>query len=487
MADEQETVVETLTSDDPIVAKIARIVGAENVSDTELERIVYSGDPSSLPQFHYRWKYKYLVDYVVRVKSIDQVQAIVKIAGDENIPIIPRGGASSCLGSSSPTRGGISLDTKPMNQVIEINSSEMYVRVEAGVTFNQLERELFKHGVTLGIRPTSARSAVIGGWIGCGGEAGIGTPLHGSLVSNILELKVVKPNGESVNVTGDDIGLFCGSYGILGVICEAKLRVVKYPSGHTTFSYAFDLLEHTCNAMRHLSMLEPQPVYLKIADKQFQSYSNPLEKGNYVLTATYQNEPDPCPTDKIEAIMADNGGEYLGADYSLKDWYLVEDCEFNPKEHCQTLMFQEMLVQVDKLYDLLKSYESYKKSHKTPAIWFAMLGHDGWIRAELMAMLDPEKYLKFIGSKGILHKMVGKSVKLGGGPYTIGLQNSVYMKRAFPNRQEKMIVAKDKWDPGGIMNPDRVTSCLTSYLRMNVLFQLAAGIRRLSKIIDRGE
>ncbi|MHA2261529.1 MAG: FAD-binding oxidoreductase [Candidatus Thorarchaeota archaeon] len=487
MAEEQQTIVEQVKSPDPVVGRLAKVVGADNVSDTELERIVYSGDPSSLPQFHYRWKYKYLVDYVVRVKTTEEVQAVLRIANVEKIPVIPRGGGSSCLGSSSPTRGGISLDTKPMNRVIEVNASEMYVRVEAGVTFTQLEKELFKHGVTLGIRPTSARSAVIGGWIGCGGSAGIGTPLHGPLVSNLLELVVVKSNGESVTVTGDDIGLFCGSYGILGVICEAKLRIVKSPSGHTTFSYAFDLLEHTCNAMRHLAKLDPQPVYLKIADKQFQSYSNPLEKGNYVLTATYQNDPDPCPTEKIESIMADNGGEYLGGDYSIKDWYLVEDCEFNPKEHCQTLMFQEMNVEVDRLYDLLKSYESYKKSHKIPAIWFAMLGNEGWIRVELMAMLDPEQYLKFIGSKGILHKMMNKSIRVGGGPYTIGLQNSLYMKRAYQERKDQMISAKELWDPDNIMNPDRVTSCLTSYARMNVLFQLASGIRRLAKVFDRGE
>jgi hypothetical protein len=78
-----------------------------------------------------------------------------------------------------------------------------------------------------------------------------------------------------------------------------------------------------------------------------------------------------------------------------------------------------------------------------------------------------------------------KAIKLGGEPYTIGLQNSIYMSRACPERMIQMREAKEKWDPVGIMNPDRVTSCLTSYRRIDVLFLLAIAFRWFSKYIDR--
>jgi FAD/FMN-containing dehydrogenase len=118
-----------------------------------------------------------------------------------------------------------------------------------------------------------------------------------------------------------------------------------------------------------------------------------------------------------------------------------------------------------------------------PGIWYGMLGTSTHMRVELFAMIDPDHYLKFIASKGVLHKMVKKSIQLGGGPYTIGLQNSIYMSRTHPDILEKIKAKKEEWDPQNLMNPDRITSCLTSYRRIDVLFQLATKFRWLSKFI----
>ncbi|MFX0106983.1 MAG: FAD-binding oxidoreductase [Candidatus Hodarchaeota archaeon] len=482
----EETVeVEAPKHKDLVLNELIAVVGEGNASDMELERVVYSGDPSALPQFHYRWKYKYLADYVVRVTKVEQIQAILRIARSHKLPVIPRGGASSCLGSSSPTRGGITLDLKRLDKVIEINIDESFVRLEPGVPFERLEEELVKQGLTIGIYPSSAKSAVIGGWIGCGGSAGIGTPLFGTLAENILEISVVKSDGEVLKYSGEDISLFNGSYGILGIINEVKMRVHPAPTGYRTFSFGFDQLEHLCFAMKKISELDYKPTYLKLADKDFQSYSNPLEIGKYVLSVTYAQNGGSIPEEDINRITSDSGGKVLDELYAMREWVLRYDCEFNPKEHCETLMFQELWVGIDKVYDILKTYESYKKSHKVPAIWFGMLGSPAMMRVELMAMLNPDQYLKFIASKAILHKMIKKSIKVGGGPYTIGLQNSIYMKRAFPERLQEMKAAKEALDPMNIMNPDRVTSCLTSYGRMNILFLLAAAFRRLSKFVGR--
>jgi FAD/FMN-containing dehydrogenase len=483
MTTEQEIKPETPTSDDIVLHQLVELLGSENASDTELERLVYSGDPSSLPQYHYRWKYHYLAEYVARVKTVDDVQGVLKIASDNKKTVNIRGGASSCMGSSSPTRGGITIDMKPMSQILEVNSAEEFVRVEPGVTFEQLTHELSKKDVMLGIYPSSALSAVIGGWIGCGGGAGIGTPKYGSLIENILELKVVRANGEVSTVTGDEIGLHVGAYGILGVIVEAKLKIRKKTSEYTTFSYGFDNLKDVCESMQKIAELEPKPVYLKIADRYFQTYSNTLRKGMFLLTITYDDEIDSNFQDVLGGIISVSAGEYLGEEFSSHEWDLRYDCEFNPKEHCESLMFQEIWTTLENVHEILEKYEEYRKSHKVPAIWFGMLGTSNWMRLELYGMLDPDQYLKFIGSKGILHKMVKKSIALGGGPYTIGLQNSIYMKRAYPERLTQLVAAKEEWDPHNTLNPDRVVSCLTSYLRINILFAMAAGFRRLASLI----
>ncbi|MDF1538915.1 MAG: FAD-binding oxidoreductase, partial [Candidatus Thorarchaeota archaeon] len=407
------------------------------------------------------------------------------IAVSHRIAVVPRGGASSCLGSSSPSRGGMSLDLKKMNKILEIDTENGTVRVEPGVTFMSLDEELEKHGMELGIYPSSAKSAVIGGWIGCGGKAGIGTPMHGTLAENLVELKVVHSNGTLTTISGSDLELYDGSYGILGVIVEATLKMRPKPETVKTLSYGFAYLEHVCNAMLGITKSLHKPIYLKIADAPFQGYSNPLHKGKYVLSVTYAGDTAPAAEIEIGTVISESGGAYLGDDYSAKEWALRYDCEFNPKEHCDTLMFQEVWVDTEHAYDILKAFEKYKKTHKAPLIWFGMLGTNGKIRLELVALLNPDQYLEFISSKGILHKMVKRAIKRNGGPYTIGLQNSIYMKRAYPERLESMKSIKASVDPSNIMNPDRVTSCLTSYGRINVLFVLAAAFRRLGKFVAR--
>ncbi|TFG95094.1 FAD-binding oxidoreductase [Candidatus Thorarchaeota archaeon] len=466
-----------------VLEKLKGVVGEAKVSDSELERIIYSGDPSSLPQFHYRWKGKYLADYAVRVANVNEIEGILKIAREYNIPVIPRGGASSCMCSSSPTRGGITLDIKPMNKILEINKDDMSVRVEPGVTFEALENDLEKHDLTLGIYPSSAKSAVIGGWIGCGGRGGIGTAFYGGLKEHIISLSVIGGDGSIEVLEGEDINLFLNSYGILGVIFEIKLKIHEKVREYKSFSYGFRTIDGLCNTLVEISTLETKPVYLKIADSELQKYSNPLETGKYVLSVTYIDVPSAIPAEELKSITGKHNGVYINDEFSKKEWDLRYDCEFNPKEHIETLMFQEFWIPIEKVFEMLSAYEKYRRSHKIPALWFGMLGTQNEMRLELMVMIDAAQYLKFISSKGILHKMMKKAIKIGGAPYTIGLQNSIYMSRAYPERMKEMQEAKEKWDPSGIMNPDRVTSCLTSFRRIDFLFLLATAFRRLSKYI----
>ncbi|MFW9786573.1 MAG: FAD-binding oxidoreductase [Candidatus Thorarchaeota archaeon] len=480
-----ETEPTTASTTTSLFDQLKEIVGENRVSDSELERVVYSGDPSALPQYHYRWKGKYLADYVVRVETGEEIQQVLRIAHQNSMPVIPRGGASSCMGSSSPSRGGISLDIKPMNKILEIDKSAMTVRVEPGVTFERLENELEKENLTLGIYPSSAKSAVLGGWIACGGRGGVGTPYFGSLKDHTVSLSVIGGDFSVHQVEGSEIDLFLHSYGILGIITEITLRVHERPDGYKTFSYGFTDLENLCNAMKEIASLEKRPIYLKIADEELQKYSNPLENGNYVLSTTYIDSAETIPADELNSITSNYSGVFLGNEYSEKEWELRYDAEFNPKEHTETLMFQELWMSIDKVQEMLEAYDAYRKSHKISALWFGMLGTPDGMRLELMTMINADHYLKFIASKAILHKMMKKAIAIGGVPYTIGLQNSIYMSRAYPERLEQMKLAKERWDPAGLMNPDRVTTCLTSFRRIDVLFALAAAFRRLSRYVGK--
>ena len=112
------------------------IVGEENVSNREEELYVYSREPGALTSSR--------PSYVAMPKSVEEVQKIIKLANEEKIPIVPMGGGLSLSGLALPIRGGIVLDMKRMNKLIEVNVNEkgMYALIEAGVTQGQMRSYL---------------------------------------------------------------------------------------------------------------------------------------------------------------------------------------------------------------------------------------------------------------------------------------------------------------------------------------------------------
>jgi len=103
---------------------IKELTEVQWISDLMAERLSASGDTTGIPYYHYRWKKKWLADYVAWPKTSGQVSKVMRFATEKKIPIVPRGGGTCYYGSASPTRGGIVIDTKIMEEIIEINRED---------------------------------------------------------------------------------------------------------------------------------------------------------------------------------------------------------------------------------------------------------------------------------------------------------------------------------------------------------------------------
>jgi len=119
-----------VTGMDRILKALAEIVGEEHVSDREEELYIYSRDPGLMEP--------HKPDYVVMPKTTEEVQEIVQLANKEKIPIVPVGGSLSLSGLVIPHRGGIVLDLKRMDRVLEVNEKSRYVVVEGGIPVSTL-------------------------------------------------------------------------------------------------------------------------------------------------------------------------------------------------------------------------------------------------------------------------------------------------------------------------------------------------------------
>jgi hypothetical protein len=134
--------------------ELAKIVGKENVSDAKDVLLQYSSDYSLVPPG--------VPDFAVCPTTSEQISAILKLANEQNVPVVPVSSQIHFNGGAIPKQGGIMLDMSKMNQILEIDQDLKKVRIEAGVTWGQLTSELSKCGmrVIMPLLPHANRSVL---------------------------------------------------------------------------------------------------------------------------------------------------------------------------------------------------------------------------------------------------------------------------------------------------------------------------------------
>ena len=267
-----------MVGENQIYNSLAKIVGREFASSCQEELYIYSRDPgTSKPR---------KVDYVVMPKTVEEIQKIVILANEEKIPITPMGGGFTLNGLTIPIHGGIVLDMKRMDKIIEVNETSRYILIEAGVSQGALLSYLkknhpdFEHSL-----PEAPPMATVVGNLLIRG--------HGTLAvygdnSNMLNgMEVVLPTGEICKIGScsaspywfskgplpDLAGLFIGWFGTTGIITKASLRLYPRPKKKDIVVFATenpDLIpEVICKVTQtrmadNIGMLEQEkPEYLK--------------------------------------------------------------------------------------------------------------------------------------------------------------------------------------------------------------------------------
>jgi glycolate oxidase len=212
---------------------LAEIVGKDFVSNQAEEVFFYSRDGGTMDPKE--------PDYVVLPETAEEVQAVVQLANLEKIPVVPLGGGQALSGISRALKGGIVVDMKRMNRIIEVNEASRYVVVEAGTSQGMLQAYLQKHYPHLKhSMPDSPPAATIAGnvLIHGSGHLSQATGFHSEMLNG---LEVVLPTGEICKIGScsttpywfsraplpDLAGLFVGWHGTTGIV--TKLAIKLYP------------------------------------------------------------------------------------------------------------------------------------------------------------------------------------------------------------------------------------------------------------------
>lgn len=173
------------------LAQFRSIVGAQWVFDTDEDRDTYldayaPGDPES-----------YGASAAVAPKSVEEIQAILKVANEHKIPLWPisRGKNLGYGGSAPCLPGSLVLDLSRMKRILEVNEECGYVVVEPGVGFSDLFEHLQTNNIKLWM---SAPAQTWGSVMGNALERGVGYTPYGDHASKVCGLEVVLPDGDVV-------------------------------------------------------------------------------------------------------------------------------------------------------------------------------------------------------------------------------------------------------------------------------------------------
>ncbi len=272
-----------------LIKEIEEIVGKENVSINPVELKAYSRDilPREIISLQYG-KLPSPPQLVVWPGSTEEVRAVAHLADKYQIPIIPLGGASGVCGGTIALRGGITIDLKRMNRILNIDEISLLAEVESGIIGEWLERKLNQKGYTLGHFPSSIYCSTLGGWIATRG-AGQLSSKYGKIEDMVVSLEVVLPDGSLLrtrtvprSATGPSLNhIFIGSEGTLGIITKAVLRIWKYPEERIFQGFMFPDLHQALTAIRLIFQQGLKPAVVRLydpVDTFFSSFGGTLEE-----------------------------------------------------------------------------------------------------------------------------------------------------------------------------------------------------------------
>lgn len=463
-------------------SELEDVVGAEHISVRESDRLIYSTDWSWMPQMWLdRGEPLTKPDYIVHPGTPEEIAALMEIANMYRIPLIPWGGGSGSQGGALPSFGGIIVDTKRLNKIIDIDEQSLTVTAQAGIIGTQLEWALNERGLTLPHYAASANCATLGGYLAPRGSGTISTK-YGKAEDLVMSMQVVLPSGTIIrtppvpnHASGPDYArLFLGSEGTLGIITEATMMIDYLPEVRLLRAVLFGDLSKALEAGRRMMTRRLDPMVIRLYDpgstaslvKEVLGYE--LE-GAYMVIG-FDGDPDlaTLQEEKAMAICNELGAQDLGREPGEKWWNHRYDFYYPP----QTLMLPWMYGTVETVttFDKLAQLYWAKKTtiEETYADWnIRYIGHfSHWFHwgASLYDRFIIEEPPQDAHDALRLHNRVWTtavttSVENGGminEHHGVGLKLSRYMRLQYGAAWPLLENIKHAIDPNGIMNPGKV-------------------------------
>lgn len=414
-------------------------------------------------------------DAVVFVRTTEEVQCVMRICAQHAVPIIAYGAGSSLEGHISAPRGGVTVDLSGMDKILELNTDDLDVTVQPGVTREALNVHLRDTGLYFPIDPGA--NATIGG-MAATRASGTNAVRYGTMADNVLALEVVLPDGSIVRTgtrarkssAGYDLThLFVGSEGTLGIITKISLRLRGIPEAVSAAVCAFETLE---GAVR--TTMETIQIGLPIArielldDVQVDAvnrYSNLSLPVNHTLFLEFHGTSASVAEqiEIVKEIAAANGGK--GFDWATQEedrtalWKARHQALYAAKalRPGSEVFISDVCVPISRMAEcILETRADIDSAHLLAPI----LGHVGDGNFHVLFVFDPKDVVERDQVSRVNGRMLKRALAAGGtctGEHGVGIGKKNYLREEHGDRAvELMIALKRAVDPHGFMNPEKI-------------------------------
>ena len=453
-----------------VIERIGEIVGEENYSTNPADLYTYGFDAS----IHHSDP-----DVVVRPSSAKEVSAILHLANDHNIPVVPRGAGTGLCGGAVPIHGGIALDMTRMNRVLEIRVEDLLCVCEAGVVFDKLMEALAPHKFSIPTAPGSSEACTIGGMVAAN-ASGMRAIKYGAMRDYVLGLEVVLASGEIVqlgtrtlkNSSGYQLDRpIVGSEGTLGVITKATLRIVPKAKKAAMIVAAFATLELAGKCVSKIIAKPIIPSAIELMDSTcIKAVNKTVHAGFPDVEALCMIEVDGEPeTVEKEAALVCGVCEEVGATSveassetaQMAKWTygrksIMSSLSRYGEGFVSVSLADDMAVPISRIPEAVVAFHRIAKSN---GVIIGTYGHaaDGNLHTKML--LDPTSTDYWQRGEKAVSEVYDTVIGLGGtvtGEHGVGISKAPYMQKERATALQTMADIKRALDPNNILNPGKI-------------------------------
>ncbi|MEX8192925.1 FAD-binding oxidoreductase [Comamonas guangdongensis] len=412
---------------------------------------------------------------VVFAESTQDVQDAVRLCAQHGVPVIAYGAGSSLEGHLLAVEGGISIDVSRMNRILSVNTEDLTVTVQPGITRKQLNDAIKDTGFFFPIDPGA--DASIGGMTSTR-ASGTNAVRYGTMRENVLSLEVVTANGEVIrtgnrakkSAAGYDLTrLMVGSEGTLGIFTEITVRLYPLPEAVSAAVCSFPSIEAAVHTVIQTIQVGVPIARVELIDvnsvRMVNAYSKLSLREEPMLLMEFHGSPTGVKeqAEMVQEIAGEFGGNAFEWAERPEDRTRLFTARHNayfaavssrPGCRCITT---DACVPISRLADALLDCVTEADASGIP---YFLVGHVGDGNFHFGYLINPDSEDERTRAEQLNQQLVQRAIALGGtctGEHGVGIHKQGFLREEAGDGAVQMMRAiKQALDPQNILNPGKI-------------------------------